>query len=301
MRHLKAFHIFNVAAEYQSFSIAAEKLCITHGAVSKQIKLLESFLSVELFQRQGRNVLLTDDGELLKGYTIQAFRALSTGIDKLSKDKSSSLDISCEPTLTMRWLMPRISMFYDNYPNTDIRLSTAGGAVKLGMNGLSMAIRRDDFEIDESYRKIKLFDEWVGPVFSPSYWQKVKENLSTVKLIHSSTRLKAWSHWIDISNHGEVFTTNESQEFAHFYFCYQAVTDGLGAAIGSYPLVVDELKRGSLIAPFGFMKSGNHYVLLTLDKSHRSHLENQFLTWIQSVIEECVPPKSEMNGSPFLK
>ncbi len=61
MRHLKAFHIFHIAASSSSYSEAAEKRCITHGAVSKQIKVLESYLSQPLFYRQGRHVHLTQD------------------------------------------------------------------------------------------------------------------------------------------------------------------------------------------------------------------------------------------------
>ncbi|GAK84156.1 D-serine dehydratase transcriptional activator [Vibrio ponticus] len=51
------------------------------------------------------------------------------------------------------------------------------------------------------------------------------------------------------------FQGNQSQTFGHFYFCLQAAVDGLGMAIGSYPLIVDDLKRGNLVAPFGFVLS----------------------------------------------
>lgn len=66
MRHLKAFHVFHVAATSSSYSEAATKLHITHGAVSKQVKVLENYLSLPLFYKQGRNVYLTQEGELLK-------------------------------------------------------------------------------------------------------------------------------------------------------------------------------------------------------------------------------------------
>ncbi|MGM2628837.1 hypothetical protein ACS2QL_30590, partial [Bacillus cereus group sp. Bce038] len=73
-----------------------------------------------------------------------------------------------------------------------MRLSTAGGPVTLGSTGLSMAIRRDDFEPLYLYPKTTLVEEWVGPVFSPDYWQQVQDDLSTVKLLHSHTRPNAW-------------------------------------------------------------------------------------------------------------
>lgn len=79
MRHLKAFRVFHVAASSTSYSEAAEKLNITHGAVSKQIKVLESYLAQPLFFKKGRNVFLTQQGELLKSYTDQAFQVLDSG------------------------------------------------------------------------------------------------------------------------------------------------------------------------------------------------------------------------------
>ncbi|WP_286300232.1 LysR family transcriptional regulator [Vibrio apostichopi] len=291
MRHLKAFHVFHVAAHSTSYSNAAAKLNITHGAVSKQIKVLESYLSQTLFYKQGRNVCLTTEGELLKGYTEQAFQALDTGVKKLNQLNNHALEVSCEPTLTMRWLMPRLGDFYAE-SGIDVRLSTAGGAVNLGATGLDMAIRRDDFNVTEHYKQIPLVTEWVGPVFSPDYWQQVKDNLGDVKLLHSSTRPDAWSHWASITestvNSGVLSQAAANQTFAHFYFCFQATVDGLGAALGSYPLVADDIERGNLIAPFGFVPSGHQYILLTQNSEH-DQPENPFVTWLRNELSQCVP------------
>lgn len=82
---------------------------------------------------------------------------------------------------------------------------------------------------------------------------------------------------------------NAYQTFAHFYFCFQAAVDGLGVAIGSYPLVVDDLKRGNLIAPFGFVLSGNSYILLGQASGADNDLEKQFIDWIKKQLLQCVP------------
>ncbi|WP_295893701.1 LysR family transcriptional regulator [uncultured Vibrio sp.] len=293
MRHLKAFHIFHVAASSSSYSEAANKLNITHGAVSKQIKVLETYLSQPLFCKQGRNVALTEQGELLKSYTEQAFQALDSGVNKLNQMKTQCIDVSCEPTLTMRWLMPRLSEFHMS-SGADVRLSTAGGPVTLGATGLSLAIRRDDFELPHDYKQTALVDEWIGPVFSPEYWQQLNNDLAKVKLLHSQTRPKAWEHW-QAHYEGSPFVDNAYQSFAHFYFCIQASVDGLGGAIGSYPLVADDLKRGNLIAPFGFVLSGHRYILLSEEKAP-VELEQKFIHWLQSRLSQCVPTGDEKVG-----
>jgi len=290
MRHLKAFHVFHIAASSATFSEAAEKLNITHGAVSKQIKVLESYLSQPLFFKKGRNVYLTQQGELLKSYTDQAFQVLDTGIQKVLREKSTHLEVSCEPTLTMRWLMPRLANFYES-SGIDIRLSTAGGPVALGSSGLSMAIRRDDFEIPALYKSTVLVDEWVGPVFSPDYWQQVKNDLSQVKLLHSQTRPEAWEYWLSHVTSLNILGAAQ-QTFGHFYFCLQAAVDGLGAAIGSYPLVVDDLSRGHLVAPFGFIPSGHSYVLIAQDKGP-DESEHPFSCWLKENLIGCEPKSKE--------
>ncbi|WCP69542.1 LysR family transcriptional regulator [Vibrio tubiashii] len=286
MRHLKSFHVFHVAAQCSNYSEAAEQLNITHGAVSKQIKVLENYLDQTLFVKQGRNVRLSQQGELLKTYTEQAFQALETGVAKLETHNQNVLEVSCEPTLTMRWLMPRLSTFNDDFA-TDVRLSTAGGAINLERSGLSMAIRRDDFAIPHDYQQTPLIEEWVGPVMSPEYWQQVEQDLTTMKLLHSHTRPLAWENWCNELNKPELLA-NEQQTFAHFYFSLQASVDGLGATIGSYPLVADDLQRGNLIAPFGFVPSGHSYTLLSKNQP-ATKLEDQFRLWLLESFKDCEP------------
>lgn len=289
MRHFKSFHVFHIAAESSSYSEAADKLHITHGAVSKQIKQLEGYLSQSLFYKKGRGMQLTQEGKLLKQYTNVAFNALDTGINKLKRSNNNYLEVSCEPTLTMRWLMPRLAHFYQ-LSGIDVRLSTAGGPVMLEEAQLSMAIRRDDFAIPEHYEAQKLTDEWVGPVLSPQYWHKMRTNLDNMTLLHSETRSQAWSDWSTAA--GQTLHLNPSnQQFQHFYFCLQAAVDGLGAAIGSYPLVSDDIENGRLVAPFGFIPSGHRYVLLQQSRKLTSK-EQLFQQWLMGRMSGCVPDMS---------
>jgi DNA-binding transcriptional LysR family regulator len=285
MKHLKAFHVFHVAAETSNYSKTAETLHITHGAVSKQIKILEEYLTTTLFCKKGRNVVLTENGKLLKQYTNTAFSALNDGVNLL-KINPSHLEVSCEPTLTMRWLMPRLSNYYQE-SGVDVRLSTAGGEISLHNQGISMAIRRDDFIINPNYIVHHLVKEWVGPVFSPDYWNKIKNNLDELVFLHSHTRSDAWSTWLEKQSDMK-FNLKINQTFDHFYFCLQAVIDGLGCAIGSYPLVADDIQKGRLIAPFGFTLSGKNYSIIC--KSREVDLnEISFIHWLQKHMSTCIP------------
>ncbi|MGY3572584.1 LysR substrate-binding domain-containing protein [Vibrio paucivorans] len=286
MRHLKAFHIFHVAASCTSYTQAAKQLNLTHGAVSKQIKTLENFLDQTLFHRQGRNVVLTEEGKLLHTYTTQAFNSLSEGVATLERMKNQSLDVSCEPTLTMRWLMPKLEEFYAQ-TQIDVRLSTAGGAINLASAGLDLAIRRNDFPIPEQYNVTPLVTEWIGPVCSPAYWDNIQNHLVDAKLLHTETRPCAWRSWFEHSKSAQLAISAE-QTFAHFYFCLQAAVDGLGIAIGSYPLVEQELERGNLVAPFGFISTPQQYVVIT-QKEGASENQQIFINWLKGKFQSCVP------------
>ncbi|MBP2699843.1 LysR family transcriptional regulator [Photobacterium lucens] len=291
MRHLKAFHVFDVSASCSSFSEAAQQLNITHGAVSKQIKTLETYLGVELFYKKGRNVYLTTQGEKLKVATRQAFSVLEASVHELRQFQTQALEVSCEPTLTMRWLMPRLADFYEK-SGIDVRLSTAGGAIELGMSGLSLAIRRDDFKCHRDYHKTPLVAEWVGPVFSPEYWDKVKHDHQDITFIHSATRPTAWQSWQDKIHHCLDIKGKHQQTFGHFYFCIQAAIDGLGAAMGSYPFVMDDIKRGVLVAPFGFVPSGCDYMLMST-KAELEGAEALFSTWLTEHLSQAIPTSDE--------
>lgn len=283
MKHLNGLHIFHVAAHSRSLREAAEKLHITHGAVSKQLKLLERYLEQPLFEKQGRGVRLTPAGESLREYTQRGFSALTAGVEQLRQHSSSQLVVSCEPTLTMRWLMPRLQQFYQQ-TGIDVRLSTAGGPVHLAEHEL--AIRRDDFPIPAHYCVTPLVDEWVGPVVREDYWQRYRRDPQQICLLHSRSRIHAWRDWLEQCQ--SQLGQGSLQQFEHFYFCLQAVIDGLGAAIGSYPLVADDLQQGRMIAPYGFVASGHRYLLLAPDRPLRP-AEERFRHWLLEQLSDCIP------------
>lgn len=129
---------------------------------------------------------------------------------------------------------------------------------------------------------------------SPDYWQRVRTQQLPMTLLHSQTRPFAWQAWQEGQqkqrdhHHAFEFPDAAAQTFEHFYFCLQAAQDGLGAAIGSYPLVMDEIERGRLVAPFGFQPSGHDYVLLRQQREE-TELERQFIAWLKQTMALSVP------------
>ncbi len=279
---LGALTAFEAAARHQSFSRAAEELHITHGAISRAVAQIEERIGVSLFVRRNRRVYLNAAGQRLLKTAIETLDALSQTVEEIHRhDKASPfLVVSCEPSLAMRWLMPKLGDFREQFPDLHIDLRMAGGPIDLLAENCDLAIRRADYGISEDYHITHLCEELSGPVCNQEYWLSyVKEDLSAGSWLHSRTRSEAWNDWLSRVSHEKVVPKNELH-FDHFFYALQAAQDKLGLAIGSTPLVEDDLKNQRLIAPLGMVPTGYHYALVTLDNPNHDPRIKVFSEWL---------------------
>lgn len=281
---LNALRCFSVAAKEESFTRAGAALHLTHGAISRAVRLLEDELGVALFERRNRRVFLTEKGR-------QLFEAVEKGLGIISeaaaelRSPGPGLNVSCEPTLMMRWLIPRLPGFHVQYPDIQIQLSAGGGPAELG-SGADLAIRRNDFVWPGHWQALRLFSERVGPVCRATQSEQMTrldahENLHIapgVTLLHTRTRPDAWDVWSRLT--GTSITNTANQEFEHFYFSIQAAVAGLGMCIGPWLLVRDDCESGVLAAPFGFIEDGSAYYLLTKKEFEAESSTGIFYNWL---------------------
>lgn len=271
---------FCAAAKHQSFTKAAQELNLTHGAVSRAVKQLEDHFGQPLFQRRNRRIYLTDKGKFFADKATELLAGLESAAEQMRTDSARCLSVSCEPSLAMRWLMPRLGDFSQQLPDLDVHLSTAGGPIDLEAQNLDLAIRRSDFQWPENYWVTPLGFEHIGPVCHPDYWQRV-QNTSAV-ILHTRTRPEAWDDWRGLTEH--TINSDSEQYFDHFYFSLQAAVAGLGIGIGPHPLVADDIERGHLVAPFGFTQTDKEYVLLSLKNPQRDENLGAFVNWISKAL-----------------
>ncbi|VVE63951.1 LysR family transcriptional regulator [Pandoraea anapnoica] len=291
---LNALQVFDVAATELSFARAADRLFVTHGAVSRQIRTLELALGLPLFERRNRAVFLTAAGEKLHVTTRQMFEQLATTVATLHpRSPSDTLVVSCEPTLAMRWLIPRLASFSQAHPGISLHLHSAGGPLDFESAGVDVAIRRNDFFWGHSLIAEPLADEWIGPVGLPSAFDSLP-----ISLLHTRTRPHAWQDWQramraapspERLEHLECFETSANPAtppFEHFYLSLQAAGAGLGAAIGSVYMVCDELNAGRLIAPANFIRDGSGYVALSREPFGDNPAKEALLNWLRTALAE---------------
>ncbi len=275
---LPALSCFRLAAQFESFSKAADHQNLTHGAISRAVRLLEEDLGTPLFERRNRRVFLTDEGSELAKAVDEGFTLIETAVRTIRARKhEQQITLSCEPTLLMRWLIPRIAAFHAEHPDIQLHLVAGGGPVTLG-GGIDLAIRRNDFQWPGHFHAEHLFDEYVGPVCKADYHFPDAE---TFVRLHTKTRPNAWARWEQVT--GRTLEDCGTRVFEHFYFSLQAAIAGLGVAIGPWHLVQDDTASGLLTAPFGFIADGSSYQLLSSVPLEKDTSALKVRDWLRSV------------------
>jgi len=287
MPSLLALRCFESAGRFESFARAAEELHLTPGAISRAVRLLEEDLGVDLFDRRNRKVFLTDTGRRLAKAVSEGFGVMSHAVREIRTEsrRARQLVLSCEPTLLMRWLIPRWSDFKARYPGLDIHLVAGGGPFSFDQ-GIDLAIRRDDFPRPPDFHAVVLFPEKVGPVCRPekvdTWFDTSKDILrSSAPRLQTKSRPTAWQEWATAKELPPPVM--EMQAFEHFYFSIQAAIAGLGVAIAPWHLVRDDLQNGVLAAPMGFVEDGSSYCLLSPAEPEKGSVEMALIEWLQTV------------------
>ena len=249
---------FEAVARLGSVRAAADELALTHGAVSRRAAKLAAALKLTLLEPDGRGLRLTRDGADLAQVSTQAFEQI-VGVlrDIRQRDARPPILLSCERSVAMRWLIPRLSGFQDRFPDIEVHLSTGGGAVDFDRTRVALAIRRLDFPLHPDWSVQKLMAERMGPVHAPSSTEFRDGNYVA---LGSRTRPAAWDHWL--RDHPDAPRPRAIKFFDHHFLMIEAALGGLGTAMAPHLLVGDEVRRHRLAAPCGFDPDGVSYGLL---------------------------------------
>ena len=281
LNNLKAFE---AVGRYGNLQDAADELCVTQSAVSRLVTALEERLNTQLFSRKNKRMTLTSDGETLFKASTYAFGIIKNALYDLSISEKNALTVSCEPTIAMKWLIPRLMDFRKNYPAINIHIYAAGGAVDFSENQIDLAIRRNDFPIPQTLFAEFLADEWIAPVVHSSVDIK---HIANVSKLHTQTRLNAWSKWEELNDmEKESLTFSNELWFEHFYLSLQAASSKLGAGIASLYMVHDDLLHENLKPLFPFIKDGTQYVLLAKTPIDEDENKRIFRDWLKLKFQE---------------
>lgn len=253
---LNAVRAFEAAARHVSFTKAAKELFVTHGAVSKQVATLETWLGTSLFNRSQSQLSLTDAGRtFLAAVTPALDRIAVTSMQLLEQTEPTALRISAPPTFTMRWLIPRISAFQRRRGGVEVKLTTSTATVNFEDRIYDVAIRGANQALP-GMLSVPFMTETIVPICHPDLLEQGRlaepHLLKDHTLISYDTEPMSWSEWLPMAGQADLRISHNLQ-FEQMYFALQAAAEGLGVVLVPLFLVADDIIAGRLCAPFGLL------------------------------------------------
>ncbi|GAA4496883.1 LysR family transcriptional regulator [Gluconacetobacter tumulicola] len=250
---------FAAVVRLGSVRAAAVELALTHGAVSRRVSKLAAELSLTLLEPDGRGVRPTRDGERLARAASDALGGIAAALAEIrSSAAAPPIVLSCERSLAMRWLIPRLSDFQDRHPGIDVHLSTGGGALDFARERITLAIRRLDFPLDPDWSVTTLVPESVGPVVRPDMAEQFASG--DYLALGSRTRPEAWRNWL--ASRPDIPAPRDVRLYDHHFMMLEAAASGLGIALSPRIIAADDVANGRLLAPAGFDADGTSYGLI---------------------------------------
>jgi LysR family glycine cleavage system transcriptional activator len=256
---------FEAAARTGSVTLAARELSLTQSAVSRQIKLLEEQLEVELFARERQTIRLTAAGEAYAREIRDALRKISTASFNLrANPRGGTLNLAILPTFGTRWLAPRLPEFLAKNPGVTINLATRLSYFDFRSEALDAAIHFGPRDWPGA-EMVLLRAEQVVPACSPALKQqhgfRAAEDLKRASLLSISTRPNAWDHWFQAQS--VPGGSGQTMYFDQFATVAQAAMVGVGVALLPTFLIQDELASGKLVCALDLpMESAERYYLV---------------------------------------
>lgn len=278
---LNALRAFETTVRLGSMSAAAAELGVTHGAISRHIRELEAQFGLPLLLRLPKSVAPTPVGSQLAINLGQAFELMHQGVARLAP---GPLTLSCSATIAMNWLIPRLRTFKRDNPAIEVRLNINYGAVDFVRDEVSLAIRLSTYRAPEDVIVRPLLREEVGPICHPDYADRLglhePSDLTRAHILGTATRTGAWAEWLAVIGRSEL-NLQVHETYEHHYLMIQAASYGLGIAVAPRILVADQIERGHLVAPIGFVP-GIHELHLWIAPHVRAREDVRRLSrWIQ--------------------
>ncbi|UVE70584.1 LysR substrate-binding domain-containing protein (plasmid) [Burkholderia pyrrocinia] len=247
---IASLQAFVAASHLGSISRAAEHLCRTQGAISRQIQQLEAHYRCPLFVRHASGLTLTAEGHALLAVAVDVLVRLVQHADAQAGGKAV-LTLRLPSTFAIRWLLPRLPDLNRALSGIELRISTSS-ADEPEFTGADIdAIVVRGTGQWAGLDAIPLFAETLAPMCTAAQAAALKStgDLARVTLLHPGPGGGEWRSWLDSvgetrvdARGGLVFDTLE--------LTLTAAAQGHGVAIGDPRMAADRLETGTLVMPF---------------------------------------------------
>lgn len=290
MEHLPPLRLlvtFEALSRHGSMRDAAARLNVTQPAVSQAVKALEEHVGVALFDRRVRPARLTDAGEMLSRAVREGLGRIAATLEDiraLHAIGERQVTVSCTVGMATYWLMPRLPMFYADYPDITVNVQAPASDLPVMTPGIDVALRYGSGGWREG-RTEKLFSEAICPVGAPALVDRLLAEgcaLAQAPLIHVRNPSNGnWAGWEDyFQARGILRPRGGGQVFNNYVQAAQAVYDGRGLMLGWRSITGQAERDGALKAwPEGALDLGTGYFVTTA--SAPSQDTGFFLEWMR--------------------
>jgi LysR family glycine cleavage system transcriptional activator len=290
---LNGLRAFEAAARHLSFTNAAAELNVTQTAISHQIRRLEQELGVRLFVRQNRALTLTAEARDYLPGVRAAFNDLRLATDRLlRKDNDHVLTVSTLASLAAKWLLPRLSMFQEEHPGIDVRITTSTSLVDFKSGDVDAAIRYGRGQWP-GLRADWLMADQLFPVCSPALVAGEKplrcpEDLADRTLLHSSGGYDDdWRLWLTAAGLPPNISRQPGLTFDLIFMTVQAAIDGIGVAMGRTSYVEADIAKGRLVVPFKIaLPADAGFYLVSPEARAESPKLSAFRQWLLASVQK---------------
>ncbi|MFS2156435.1 LysR substrate-binding domain-containing protein [Pseudomonas sp. Pseusp122] len=297
---LYALRAFEAAARHSSFTRAAQELSITQSAVSRHIRTLEDHFACRLFQRSGRNIQLTEAARTLLPGVREGFLALERACSILLTEEGI-LRMKAPSTLTMRWLLARLSRFRHLQVGNEVQLTSAWmdiDSVDFTQEPFDCAVLLSHGHFPADWEATLLFPEWLIPVGAPTLLQDQPwdvERLASAELLHPTPDRRDWRNWLERMGLSEQISLKGGQVFDTLELGMIAAARGYGVSMGDLLMVAEDVAQGRLSLPWRTaVFSGENYYLVWPKTRPGGERLRRLSEFLQSEVQAMVLPEVEI-------
>jgi LysR family glycine cleavage system transcriptional activator len=275
---------------------------LSPSAVSHQIRTLEQYLDVSLFDRLTRAVALTAAGRTLQPDLEEGFRRIENAVGQVrSLNTQSIIVVSAGPSIAAKWLVPRLYRFEERYPAIEVRITMTNRTIDLTREDVDIALRHGRGEY-KGMECARLFGEAYTPLCAPGLLEDTKAPLKTPsdlaghQLLHDDAAgfpgtAPGWADWLKEAG-ADSALADGGRHFQQTDHAIQATIDGAGVLLGRVTIAAPDLAAGRLVQPFDLsMPSPFGYFLVTRPRRQLEKPIAAFFTWLREEADalEIVP------------
>lgn len=299
MPSLRALRCFVTAARYESFTQAAEVLCVTQAAISRQIKELEDSLDVALFERTGRHIALTDAGRILYNASYLSIMNIAEAAEAVRRTDRHALTICVSHTFSALWLSPRLPAFRERFPEIQLHVMVTEHFMELDELMEPDIIITKNPPREPEYEVEPLFHDVVYPVCNPTFYdrhfrgKKLKPldllsqptlNLSLLGRAQVCEHVdwRVWRNWFQQGDGTDILAENRHLESNDYRLLVAQAEAGEGTLLGWHHLLHHQVEQGRLIRPVPdalVFRDRYHYLITHRNARPRTEYL-QFRNWL---------------------